>query len=130
MPRLSFKSALDAKLQLNPQMGRLVSVHGSKAKPAPSSYCSLCDFKTCRNFATTSRICPRHLIGLSLGRELCIDIAIPRLFACAESECSICSVIQSGVKIFENGSIAENRGLRPGVCLSNIWCHKQDRSKL
>lgn len=43
------------------------------------------------------------------GERVCIDVAIPRLFACAESECSICSVIQSGVKIFENGWIAENR---------------------
>lgn len=41
--------------------------------------------------------------------SVCVDIAIPRLFVCAESECSICSAIQSSVKISENGWIAENR---------------------
>lgn len=43
------------------------------------------------------------------GERVCIDIAIPRLLACAENKCFICSVIQSGIKMFENGWIAENR---------------------
>lgn len=59
----------------------------------------------CRNFKNLSSPFDR----IESGERVCIDIAIPRLFACAENKCSICSVIQSGVKIFEDGWIAENK---------------------
>lgn len=59
----------------------------------------------CHNFRNLSS----SFDGLESGERVCIDIAIPRLFACAENGCSICSIIQSGVKIFDNGWIAENK---------------------
>lgn len=59
----------------------------------------------CHNFKNLSSSFDRF----ESGERLCIDISIPRLFACAENECSICSVIQNGVKIFEDGWIAQNR---------------------
>ena len=46
--------------------------------------------------------------GFEPGDRVSFDIAILRLFACAEKGCSICFIIQGGVKIFENGWIARN----------------------
>lgn len=100
VPRLSFKSALDAS--------SIPFSTGSKAKPAPSSLQPV-RLQNMPQFCHNLKNLSSPIDRFEPGESVCVDIAIPRLFACAESECSICSAIQSGVKISENGWIAENR---------------------
>jgi hypothetical protein len=53
-----------------------------------------------------------------------VDVHVPHLRACAKTGCSVCSIIEQGVDLFDHGWIAHREANREPYCLT-IWAGKR-----
>lgn len=71
----------------------------------------------CHNFA--------QMLSSQLDSErITFDVEVPHLSACAKKGCSICCIIQEGVKLFDHGWVAQKEANHEPYYLT-IWAGKR-----